>query len=262
MDNQKKYRLIAGAVAVLLFAGMLLWLIFTRLSFVPPDGSEWPPAPDTTAVLLADEYVEVMPVLPDAPGGGEDEGAEAPPPEALDVVDAGAPADAPAQQVTSPLPSPVKAPKPKPQEKTGPEKSATPDATAKEAPKPDTKKEAASRWGKGSQKGGEGTGESDKGTGAGSGSSKGKYRGSGSGNLGGRKVSVSTDGIDAPNPGKVVVTITVDPQGKVVEAKLKSGGGYSNAVTSECLRRARSARVTPKSDAPDRQSGDITFTFK
>ena len=40
MDNQKKYRLIAGAVAVLLFAGMLLWLIFTRLSFVPPDGSE------------------------------------------------------------------------------------------------------------------------------------------------------------------------------------------------------------------------------
>lgn len=234
MDNQKKYRLIAGAVAVLLFAGMLLWLIFTRLSFVPPDGSEWPPAPDTTAVLLADEYVEVMPVL----------------------------SDAPAQQVTSPLPAPVTAPNPKPQQKTGPEKSATPDATAKEAPKPDTKKEAASRWGKGSQKGGEGTGESDKGTGAGSGSSKGKYRGSGSGNLGGRKVSVSTDGIDAPNPGKVVVTITVDPQGKVVEAKLKSGGGYSNAVTSECLRRARSARVTPKSDAPDRQSGDITFTFK
>lgn len=262
MDSHKKYRLIAASVAFLLFAGMLLWLIFTRLQYVPSDGSQWPPAPDTTAILFADEYVEVEPVLPDVSGGGEDEGAAPPPPEALDIVDAGTPSDAPAQQITSPLPSPVTAPKPRPREKSGPESSTTPEAKPKEAPKPDVRKEFASRWGKGTQKGAEGTGGSDKGSGAGSGSSKGRHKGSGTGNLSGRKVTVSGDGINAPNPGKVIVTITVDPQGNVLDVTLKNGGGYSPGVTGECVRRAWNARVSSNPDASPRQSGDITFSFK
>lgn len=266
MVQENKYRIVSVAVVAFLFALTLLWLCLTHLHYTPADGSEWPPPDDTTALLLADDYIEVEPVFPLEPGGGSDEGAASTSPEAHDIIDAGMPAESPAPLVTSEQSSPVTAPPAVPVNSIGPETSENIQAKPKEAPKPDIQNDPKNRWNRGLQKGTDGSDDSNTGPGADTGAGTGSHRGTGNGNFGGRTVKVDDSGIYASSPGRLVVQIYVDPQGKVLLAepwkpRVINNGGYDEDVQNQCLRRAEKAVVEKKADAPARQKGEITFTF-
>ncbi len=262
-NAERKYRFIAAAVTFLLFVGVSVWLVVARLSFSPADGSQWPPVADTTAVLLADEYIEVE-MLPPAPGGGSvpDDGASAPPPEANDFTDAGQPAEQPAPVVTSPLPSPVKE-KPQQVEKpTGPSQAELEEARAREKRQKEASEEAANRMKFGKTQGATGSGDGASGSGAGNSTQKGSYTGSGSGTVGGRGVAVA-GGIPCASPGKVTVRIYAAPDGRVTKAEIVQPTTIADpAVREKCLQRARAAKVTPAPDKTAEERGTITFNFK
>lgn len=266
MSDNRKYRIIAAAVALAVFAGVMAWLLLTRLSYRPADGSEWPPVQDTTALLLADEYVEIEPLMPVPDTGGDpDDGASAPDPDAQDLENAGAEAEEVAPLTSSHVESPVKVKPREPEKPAGPSKEELAERERQRREKEATE-EAKNRVGKiGKIAGARGSGDGTVGEGGGSALNRGRLRGNASGSgLGGRGVSVSADGIDCPSPGKVTVKIWVDPQGRVIKAELVPGSTTITdaSVRNQCVSRARSAKVSPKPDAPAEQYGTVTFTFK
>jgi colicin import membrane protein len=117
---------------------------------------------------------------------------------------------------------------------------------------------------------GEAGGTGNQGVPTGSIDSKVHGQGGGTGNSG---ISYSLDGRDfktLPNPkydyqgeGKVVVDISVDPSGKVIEAV--PGAKGSTTLDDYLLRTAKEAALkatfTPKQDAPVKQKGTITYNF-
>jgi TonB family protein len=117
---------------------------------------------------------------------------------------------------------------------------------------------------------GEVGGTGNQGVSTGSIDSKVHGQGGGTGNSG---ISYSLDGRDfktLPNPkydyqgeGKVVVDISVDPSGKVIEAV--PGAKGSTTLDDYLLRTAKEAALkatfTPKQDAPVKQKGTITYNF-
>lgn len=262
INAERKYRFIAAAVTFLLFMGVSVWLVVARLGFSSADGSQWPPVADTTAVLLADEYIEVE-MLPPVPGGGSepDDGASAPPPEAHDFTDAGQPAEQTAPVVTSPLPSPVTE-KPRPVEKPVGPSQAELEARAREKRQKEASEEAANRMKFGKTQSATGSGDGANGSGSGNSNQKGSYTGSGSGTVGGRGVSVA-GGIPCASPGKVTVRIYATPAGKVTNAEIVQPTTIADpSVREKCLQRARAAKVTPAPDKTAEERGTITFNFK
>lgn len=266
MSDNRKYRLIAFAVALVVFAGVMAWLLLTHLSYRPADGSTWPPVQDTTALLLADEYVEIEPLMPVRDSGGDpDDGASAPDPDALDIENAGQQAEEVAPLTTSHVESPVKVKPREPQKPAGPSKEELAERERQKREK-EASEEAKNRVGKlGKIAGATGNGSGSVGTGSGASDSRGRLRGNASGSgLGGRGVSVNADGIDCPNPGKVTVKIWVNPDGAVTRAELVTGSTTITDATvrAQCLSRAKAAKVSAKADAPAEQYGTVTFTFK
>lgn len=146
--------------------------------------------------------------------------------------------------------------------------------TVKENPKTDSRITNI-KWGQGSGTGqgngngsgiGPGTGS---GTGGGNGSGNGTGNGPGNGpgtsySLGGRGAkSIPMPTYDEPDQGKVVVTIYVDKEGKVVRAV---PGGKGTTVSNPSLwARAKAAALKAKfaknPDAPEEQKGTITYYF-
>lgn len=262
MDRLTRYRLTAAAIVLVLLALTLVWLFTTRLHYTPADGSTWPPKPDTTAMLMPDEYIEPMPVLPPIPGGGSDEGAAPEPPSAQDLVNSGPVADAPAPLNTSTQPSPVTAPAQRPVKPTGPETSDTPDDKPRETQPSPKHTDKLNNWGNGNQTDVSGSGNSNDGPGAGSGSGTGSSRGNRIGKLsGGRKISGIGD-VKADRPGYIKVRITVNRDGKVLNAMVIETGGYPPDVVEECRRCAMALKVTPKATAAEEETEEIKFPVR
>lgn len=266
MTESSKYRIIAFAVTVAIFAIAIALLFLVRLSFRPADGSQWPPVVDSTQLLFADEYVEIEPLAPvPNTGGRPDDGASAPNPDANDLYNAGAKAEEVSPLTSSTVESPVKVTPKEPQAPAGPsaEELAEQERQRREQQASEEAKNRVGRIGK--IAGAKGDGEGSVGEGTGEATKRGSLRGSAGGyGLGGRGVTVSADGIDCPNPGKVTVKIWVNKQGVVTKAEIVPGSTTitDGSVRNACLARARAAKVSPKNDAPDEQIGTITFNFK
>ncbi len=100
------------------------------------------------------------------------------------------------------------------------------------------------------------------GDGNGSGSGKGDLHGGFS--LKGRNKVALPPPTQCSSKGKVVVSIRVDRNGRVVEAKLKR---FESTVFDECnvnnaLSAARKSTFTPDTNAPEIQEGTITYIYK
>lgn len=266
MTESRKYKIISLSITILILAIAIVGLFMVKLSYRPADGSQWPPVVDSTQLLFADQYVEIEPLVPvPNTGGRPDDGASAPNPDANDLVNSGAVADEVAPLTSSHVESPVKVTPKEPQTPAGPSAEELAEQERQRREK-EASQEAQNRVGKlGKIPGAKGNGEGNSGEGTGAASSRGALRGSAGGyGLGGRGVSVSADGIDCPNPGKVTVKIWVNQQGEVTKAEIipASTTITDSSVRNACLARARAAKVSPKTDAPVEQIGTITFNFK
>lgn len=265
MTKENKYRLIAALVSLLSFVAVVVWLVVTRLTFSPSEGTEWPPV-DGDELLLADEYVEIeieeIPVVPSAGGDSQpNEGAAPPPPDAQDIVDAGKPGDEITPIVTSPEPSTLQSAPREPRKPTGPSQAEL-EAQAREKRQKDASAEANNRVKFGTTPAATGSGDGTSATGSGASQQKGSYSGSGSGSVNGRGVSVS-GGISCNSPGTVTVRISVDPSGKVTTAEIIQPTTIADSnVREKCRQRALAAKVTPAPDKTTVERGRITFIFK
>lgn len=264
MDRTVKYKLISLIVTLLIFVATIAWLILVHLSdsgllgVCPPDQS------DSAPLLLADEYVEVEMIPPVETEGGSDavepEGASAPPAVAHDRIDQGAPAESPAPLITSTQSSPVQAKPAAPVKPSGPSQAEIDAAKAKEKAQKEASEQIHSKVAFGKTPGATGSGNADKGEGSGDSAEKSTYEGTGSGSVGGRGIRI-TSRIKSTRPGKVVVRITVSPEGKVTGAEITSANIADPAVREQCVKAARGARID-KSDKGIEERGTITFIFK
>lgn len=266
MTESTKYRIIAIAVTLAVFALGIVGLFICRLSYRPSDGSQWPPVVDSTQLLFADEYVEIEPLTPvPNTGGRPDDGAAAPDPNANDLFNSGATGEEVSQLTSSHVESPVKVTPKESQAPTGPTEEEFAEQERQRREK-EASEEIQNRVGKlGKITGAKGDGDGNVGEGTGTATNRGRLHGSAAGyGLGGRGVTVSATGIDCPNPGKVTVKIWVNQQGAVTKAELVPGATTITdaSVRNACLARARAAKVSPKADATAEQSGTITFNFK
>lgn len=114
--------------------------------------------------------------------------------------------------------------------------------------------------------GGNGSGQGI-GTGSGYGGGNGGGRGNGTGNyqLAGRKF------LSTPNPqytcneeGTVVVQITVDRSGKVINAQpgIRGTTNAAKCLLDQAKVAAMNTKINPSEDAPDKQVGKIIYSFK
>ena len=266
MNECRKYRIIALVTTTVIFAVAVALLFLVRLSFIPSDGSQWPPVVDSTQLLFADEYVEIEPLVPvPNTGGRPDDGASAPDPNANDLINSGKTAEEVSQLATSTVESPVKVKQNEQQTPPGPTEEELAEMERQRREK-EAAEEVKNRIGKlGKIPGAKGSGDGSVGEGTGESTSRGSLRGSAGGSgLGGRGVSVSVDGINCSKPGKVTIKIWVNRQGVVTRAELVPSTTTitETSVRAACLERARVAKVSPKTDAPEEQTGTITFNFK
>lgn len=263
MTSQKKYRLISLAATLLIAGGTVAFTILCRLGFSVAAGREWPPA-DTSGVLMADEYVEVEPIAPLSPksstGGDEDGSMAQPPPDAQDFTNSGPASEEIPPVVTSKQPSPVKATERYPEKPTGPtEEELAAQAAAKR--QAEAAAEARNRMKFGTGGSGRSTGIGPEGEG--SGMSKGRTRGSGRGSLGGRKVTVAGN-VDCQQGGTVTVSIVVDPEGRILEARAVSAKSTIKeaSVLRACERDALQSRAEKApAGVTENQSGTIVYRF-
>lgn len=81
--------------------------------------------------------------------------------------------------------------------------------------------------------------------------------------LGGRGAkSISTPSKDFSEPGIIVVDIKVDREGRVVEATIGKGTDiYNSSMRESALRAARNSIFNKDENAPEIQSGTITYKF-
>ena len=154
---------------------------------------------------------------------------------------------------------------PKPREKTEAEKRAEAERAAAQA----ASDKIAGAFGKGAKMGstGKGEGEGNQGSPTGNGS-EGKTSGTGASgvfDLNGR--SLGPGGLPLPvynvqDEGRVVVTIVVDPSGRVISTQINKRTNTVNPAlrraAEEAARRARFNQV----DGVNNQSGTITYYFK
>lgn len=269
--KRDRYRLIAGAVTLIAAVAIIVALMLICLRFDPDKKQVWPPE-DTSELLMADEYVELveLPVPQDAanaPSANGDAG-EAPVPDGMDPVESGEVAPQPPVPVASDRPSPMKVKTPEKPEKTGAAESNEREnqAPARQQKQPDPLPIKDMKYkGKSTQSGtatsGTGSGAGNKGTGPGA------SVGVSYGGMSGR--SMSGAGVPAVRSseileGKMVtVEIWADPDGRLIGEPVKTTPTTvaDNAVIQACITAAKSVKITPKADAQPKQRGIITFRF-
>ncbi len=265
MNDPKKQsrrdRIVAIALTVLLYLGIIALCVFTCLRF-PPDGEELPlPQPEEDGVLFGGEYVMLgdNPQLDlsesDQPAPTEGEEAAQ---DGLDIEDGGEAAPEPAPVVTSKQESPMKVKeKPKP-EKTGPTKE---DLAKQE--KERKEKEAAERIKNKVKFGSGGSGSGQSGSPDGN-ASTGAVAGSPGHNLSGRTIESFTNPSSTLS-GTIRVRVKVNAKGQVVSATYAGGSGAAagNAtVRQNCVNASLKSRFSVLVDSNKDQSGEITWRFK
>lgn len=266
----RKYRIIASAVTLLVAALIILLMLLLRLRFDPSaQKPSWPPVNDSE-LLMADEYVEVMP-QPAVPGGSNnpDDGSAPPPPDAQDLSNQGTPAPEVTPLATQTQPSPAKQTPRQVDKTTGPsrqeiEAQQTKERREKEATA--AAQNAAKIFGNTPASTGTGTGET--GSGAGAASSSGRYRGGhGSGNADGRTVTTPKFNVPGSSSGTMKVIVYFDPAGKPLSTPAprivsRTGVCLDSEVSNLCLAQALRSTLTPKPDAPQQQPVTIIFNVQ
>lgn len=256
----------AGLVATVVFhaviAALLLWL---GLSYTGDPNREWPPV-DTSELLLEGEYVKLgdTPVPQPQPTSKvekvADDSKPAAAPEADDMVDAGEPAESTPPVQTSVKESPMKVKPEPPKEKTGPSKAEL-EAQAKAKREAETQQRINQRvsFGKGKNSSASGNpGQADGNSASGALSGKPGF------NLAGRTLE-SWSAPRGRETGTIIVSVRVDREGRVVEAKYKSGSGAIStdaAARRSCEQAAAASRFSVDANARAEQMGTITYRFE
>ena len=270
MDSENKSRIIAIAGTIVFHVLLLVISLCFVIEHSPQHdlNAQWPPV-DSSEILFGGEYV----MLGDMQQPQEESDQQQPAPsadendalEADDLVNAG-PKSEPAQVVTTTKESPMKVEKkPEPTVKPGPTEEEIAAAEKARIEKEQQQKiqeqiknQFASK-GKSTDDGGKGkTGQAD------GNSETGATLGSPGADLGGRTLAhwVKTSSTKA---GTIVVAVSVDPQGKVISAKVKSGSGpaYADAATrSRCEQASLKCSFSVSKTETKEQRGTITWRFK
>lgn len=267
MESSNKSRIIAIAGTIIFHVLILVITLCFVIEHTPKTDAEWPPR-DSSEILFGGEYVMlgdvVQPQLESdqqqpAPSANETET-----PDADDIDNAGT-QGTPSQVVTSTQESPMKVEKKPEAPKPGP--SAEELAAAEKARIEKEKqqqiqnqmKNAFAGNGKSSDSNGKGkSGQAD------GNSETGATSGSPGANVGGRTLAhwVKTS---STKSGTIVVAVSVNPQGKVVSASVKSGSGpaYADAATrSRCVQASLQCSFSVSKTETQEQRGTITWRFK
>lgn len=261
--TENKNRAIAVGATVAFHALIVLLLLWLALSYTGAEPRKWPPE-DTSELLLEGEYVKIGDIPVPQPSRVTQQSAEASDPaaaaEADDMIDAGEPAETTPPVVTTEVESPVKVkPEPTP-EKTGPSKSEI-EAAEKARREAETQQRINNRVSFGSQNAGSNSGTSGSPNGN---SSAGALSGKPGFSLRGRTLE-SWSAPSGRETGTIVVSVRVDREGRVIEAKYKSGSGAISADASarrSCEQAARSSRFSVDANARAEQVGTITYRFE
>lgn len=242
-----------------IIAALLVWLC---LDYTGSQPRKWPPE-DTSELLLEGEYVKIgetpVPDRTNLASAANDNARPAAPAQADDMEDAGEPAESTPPLQTSPVESPVKVkPEPKP-EKTGPTKAER-EAQARAKRQAETQQRINNRVSFGKNNGSTaGNAGSPNGN-----ASSGALSGKPGFNLRGRTLESWTSP-KGRETGVITVEVRVDRDGRVIDAKYKSGsGGIStdNAARRSCEQAARASRFSVDRDARAEQTGTITYRFE
>lgn len=272
---------IAAIVTTLTVALLVALLLTVHLGWSPD--KPWPPEPDPFIELAAEEFIEPEPIPVPKGAPGEmaaaaqlpepaDEGSRTAPETGTQAVSQGA-EGTPAQEVTSNRPSPVKA-APKEQPK---------DAGAARADKPEAPKPSAERTAvrnmfdraKGRHNSDNRTGDTGnagKPSGlqesAGPANSTAATSGFVPGKLGGGWQWPAISKISSSKTGTVVLSFTVNAQGRATNIKViggKAPAASDASIKQQCINELRRLTFTRPANAaaPDPETpGQLTFVFK
>lgn len=270
MDSSKKSRIIAIVGTIAFHVLILVISLCFVIKHTPQHdlNAEWPPV-DSSEILFGGEYVmlgdiEQPQIESDqqqpAPTAEETEASEAD-----DIVDAGSQGQ-PSQVVSTPEESPMKVEKKPDAPKPGPSEEELAAAAEKARIEKEKQKKIQEQIksqfagkGKGSDEGGKGkTGQAD------GNSETGASSGAPGANLGGRTLAhwVKTS---STKSGSIIVSVSVDPQGKVTSAKVTGGSGpaYADAATrSRCEQASLKCSFSVSKTETKEQRGTITWRFK
>lgn len=256
----KRYKLTAAVITLIVVLLALVLLMSLYLRYNPMEERRWPPE-DTSELLLEGEYVMSGDIaVPQADSETPAASATAPANEAHDLADAGKAADLPAPLVSSAQESPMKAAPSKEVKPTGPTKEEL-EQREKERREREAADRINSRVAFGSSS------SADKGAGK-SGSpngnaSSGALAGTPGTSLSGRTLEAWVKPTGAAT-GKIVVSVRVNRQGRVINATYHSGSGAvasSTQARQSCVSAALQSRFSVSQDAPAEQTGTITYRF-
>ncbi len=270
MDSSKKSRLIAIIGTIAFHVLILVISLCFVLEHSPRHqfDTQWPPV-DSSEILFGGEYVMLGDI--NQPQIESDQQQPAPPADNNDALDADDLENAgtqgqPSQVVSTQEESPMKVEKTQETPKPGP--SAEELAAVAEKARIEKEKQQQIQEQIKNQFAGKGKGTDDNGKGktgqVDGNSDTGASSGAPGASLGGRTLAnwVKTSSTKA---GTIVVSVSVNPQGKVISAKVKSGSGpaYADAATrTRCEQASLKCSFSVSKTETQVQRGTITWRFK
>lgn len=271
MESNKKTRIIAIAGTIVIHVLILVISLCFVIEHSPQHdlNAQWPPV-DSSEILFGGEYVMLGDIDQSQIQNDQQQPApaadETDAPESDDLNNAGSKGE-PAQVVSTPKESPMKVEK-KPVEtpKQGPSEEELAAAAEKARIEKEQQKKIQDQIknqfagkGKGTAEGGKGkNGQAD------GNSETGSTSGAPGANLGGRTLAhwVKTS---STKSGSIIVSVSVNPQGKVTSAKVTGGSGpaYADAATrSRCEQASLKCSFSVSKTETKEQRGTITWRFK
>lgn len=259
MDFNRRTRLLAASLTLLLCVAMVTVMMLLTLKRADSSERRWPPV-DSSELLLDGEYVMRGDIPEPDHNEAQSAQSEAPDNGGEDMEDQGEPNNAPSPLLTSTQESPMKE-KPKPQpEKPGPTKEEMA-LKEKEKRENEAREQISSRvkfGGTGTSSGSAGKSGSPNGN-----ASQGALSGAPGTSLKGRTLE-SWARPTGRATGTIVISVRVNRQGNVISAVYRSGSGAVaslKAARSSCENAARNSRFSVALDGPAEQSGTITYRF-
>lgn len=268
MRNSDRIYAIAGTLLFHLI--LLVGVVFTFLEYPPAGADEWPPQPENEIMLeevdplfatgefvrTGDNLAEVLPPDDMAPS---DVAENVPTQDAVDLEDAGKPAE-PKKTVTTKKESPAKVEK----KKTGPTKEELKAEQERQEAKrqQQTRKNVEDATKKAF---GGGKGKSTPGAVEGNSTTEGATTGTPGNGLKGRTLE-SWSSVGSTKLGVIVVRVKVDSQGHVVSATYDAAASSGpvaadSSMRQRCIERSKQCRFSVLEDSPA-QSGSISWVFK
>ena len=268
MDSQKKSRIIAivSAITIHLLILLITFFVVIEHSSVEMDDAEWPPR-DSSEILFGGEYVMLGDMIQPEVESSQEQPApsneEVETVEADDLSNAG-PQAQPSKVVTSTQESSMKV-EPKPETPPGPTKEEL-EAAEKariEKEKQEQIKNQMSNAFANNSKNTDANGKGKAGQSDGN-SETGATSGAPGANVAGRTLA-HWEKPSSTKSGSIEVTVSVNPEGKVVSAKIKGGTGaaYADATTrTRCVDASMKCKFSVAKDETKVQTGTITWNFK